>query len=532
MARSTTPSFVTELPLKTTSVQEAILLKRLDAARRVYNACLGESLKRARVMRQAAEHKVARALPAGEPKSAKRKARAKAFRQLRKTHEFDEYALHNYAKQFGYSYLGDHLDAQAVQKVATRAFNAVNEYVLGKRGKPRFKGHNQFDSVEGKCSICGIRWVENSRVEWNTTACKLTLEPVIPDNDPVIDHGLSCRVKYVRIVRRKLNGRNRFYVQLVNEGLPYRKEKNTRGSGIVGMDLGPQTIALVSDETAELRVFVAELERRDKEIASLQRHIERQRRANNPDNYQPDRWVRSKTGKRWIRKKGKPKKGRHKWHISNRQRENERRLSELHRKQAEHRKSLHGNLVNHILRLGDHFKMEKVSYKAWQRTFGRSVGFRAPGTFASLLRRKAESAGGRVDEFPTRTTRLSQTCLCGAIEKKPLSERWHDCSCGLLMQRDLFSGFLARCVENDLLNANKARETWLGLESVLWAALSSSSIESVNGKAALPASAGLSQRQNGSPRKPDGINVKSHDDELPLILHLGNGVVMSGTPRL
>jgi len=110
--------------------------------------------------------------------------------------------------------------------------------------------------------------------------------------------------------------------------------------------------------------------------------------------------------------------------------------------------------------------MEKVSYKAWQRMFGRSVGFRAPGTFVALLRRKAESAGGRVDEFSTRTTQLSQTCLCGAIEKKPLSERWHDCSCGLLMQRDLFSGFLARCVENDLLNANRARETWTGLEPV------------------------------------------------------------------
>ena len=40
------------------------------------------------------------------------------------------------------------------------------------------------------------------------------------------------------------------------------------------------------------------------------------------------------------------------------------------------------------------------------------------------------------------------------------------------MERDLFSAFLALCVEDEALNAEKAGEIWPGLESVLWAALS------------------------------------------------------------
>ena len=87
----------------------------------------------------------------------------------------------------------------------------------------------------------------------------------------------------------------------------------------------------------------------------------------------------------------------------------------------------------------------------------------------NLLRRKAESAGGRVLEFPTRTTRLSRVCHgCGTFVKKPLSLRWHRCSCGVgPVQRDLYSAYLARHVENDRLSTESAREGWRAAESLL-----------------------------------------------------------------
>jgi len=63
-----TPSFITELRLKVNRAPERRLLVRFEAARQVYNACLGESLKwlNLTLMR---EYQAARKLPKGEPKS-------------------------------------------------------------------------------------------------------------------------------------------------------------------------------------------------------------------------------------------------------------------------------------------------------------------------------------------------------------------------------------------------------------------------------------------------------------------------------
>jgi hypothetical protein len=47
-----TPCFVCEVPLRVSAAQERALLTRLEAARQVYNACLGEAHTRARLVRE------------------------------------------------------------------------------------------------------------------------------------------------------------------------------------------------------------------------------------------------------------------------------------------------------------------------------------------------------------------------------------------------------------------------------------------------------------------------------------------------
>lgn len=64
----------------------------------------------------------------------------------------------------------------------------------------------------------------------------------------------------MRLVRRKINGRNRFYAQLVCQCKPFIKPKNTLGSGNVGIDIGPSTIAIVGDDQSHLKHFASELE--------------------------------------------------------------------------------------------------------------------------------------------------------------------------------------------------------------------------------------------------------------------------------
>jgi transposase len=113
---------------------------------------------------------------------------------------------------------------------------------FGKAKKVRLKQKGQFASLEGKTNKQGIRWTGNS-IEWS----KLKL-PGIIINDPVLLHGLSSKIKYVRLVRRILNQKTYWYAQLVCEGKPYQKLKNLIGDGNVGIDLGVSTVAIVGDK--------------------------------------------------------------------------------------------------------------------------------------------------------------------------------------------------------------------------------------------------------------------------------------------
>lgn len=493
MNKSKTPSFILELPLTVSAEQEAILLARLEAARQVYNACLEEALSRREALLHSRAYQTARSTA--------------ALTEAREAVGFREYDLHEYGKQFGKCWLGEHLDSLVVQKLASRAFDAVEKYHFGQRGRPRFKSRNQLDSVEGKTNTSGLRWL-NDESGYALNWLGLRLDAIINADDAVVAHGLQARVKYVRLVRRKLNGHNRFYAQLVCEGKPYHKPKHALGTGKVGLDIGPSTIAIVSQVQALLLLFCAALARRDKAIRRLQRQRDRQQRANNPDNYNPDGTIRQ---------------GKKTWKKSRRQQQTERKLADLQRQQAAYRKALHGQLVHLILALGDDIRMEKLSYRAFQKRFGRSVALRAPGTFVTLLKRKAANAGATVTEFSTRTTKLSQTChQCGKVQKKPLSQRWHECDCGLSAQRDLYSAFLALYVDNNRLNADQAQAAWSGVDTLLRTALSDAQAQLASG-GPMPASFGLSgvphetwfhgvpcRRQSQSSGKAGGQAAKAH----------------------
>ena len=148
-----------------------------------------------------------------------------------------------------------------------------------------------------------------------------------------------------------------------------------------------------------------------------QRHLDRQHRAGSPGCFNPD---------------GTHLPGRCDWQRSNTARRTTTRVAELHRRLAEHRKTLHGALANRLFAHGADMACEKLDYVAWQKNFPRSVRDRAPGLLVEMMRRKAESAGGdRLYEYNPKTTALSQTCLCGNRKKKPLSQRVHRCGCGI-----------------------------------------------------------------------------------------------------
>src|SRR6266508_4530471 len=80
MPRTTTPSFICELPLVLVGDDERRLRIRLDCARQVYNAVLGESLSRLRRLHQSKDYQAARAMP--KRSREQQLARTTAFRAL------------------------------------------------------------------------------------------------------------------------------------------------------------------------------------------------------------------------------------------------------------------------------------------------------------------------------------------------------------------------------------------------------------------------------------------------------------------
>lgn len=444
--RAASLTFVCTVPLVVSAASERVLLLRLEAARQMYNACLGEAMRRINLIRQSKDFNKARSL---KPKNPERKV---LFKKARERHEFSDYAIQSYGTKIRRCWIKEHIDAHTGQKLATRAFNAAEKVLFGKAKKVRFKGGNQLDSLESKSNAAGIRW-KGDCVEWSG----LKLSAHLSTNDPVILHGLNSKVKYVRLVRRKIAGKNRFYAQLVCQGKPFIKPKNYLGQGIVGLDLGPSTIAIVSDTEVHLKEFAWELEFDSRTIRKLQRKMDRSLRSTNPDNFNLN---------------GTVKKGKKRWNSSKSYLKIRNSKANKERKLAAHRKSLHGELVNNILRIGDTINLEKLSSKALQKSFGKSVGKRAPGMFVSHLRSKAARAGGKVIEIPTYNTKLSQTCQCGRVKKKKLSQRVHQCECGVVAQRDLYSAFLAKHIEPDtfVLQVSQLVEDWQSAELRLWAA--------------------------------------------------------------
>jgi hypothetical protein len=76
-----TASMVCEIPIKVTPQQEAVLLSRLEAARQMYNACLGEAIRRVNLIRQSKVYNKALSLKPKDPQ------RAILFKQVALVHE-------------------------------------------------------------------------------------------------------------------------------------------------------------------------------------------------------------------------------------------------------------------------------------------------------------------------------------------------------------------------------------------------------------------------------------------------------------
>lgn len=460
-------------PLRPNPTQCRDIRTRFFTGTRVYNAVLGEFLARSRAVKADPAWETAGQLTRRTP--GQQKARRAAFAEVEQTHGFSVDVAQSFASSLRQSWVREHLPAQETQNLGARAFDAIKQWHLGRKGAPRFKpiarGLHSVAAKDGNGALrpktdeagrlVGLQWGAGFVIPIAPAAVSgrrgREQQAELAEIEALIAAG---KVLSTRIVRTEINGRDTFRMQMVMDGHPTRRRPV--GDGRVAFDLGPSAIAVaVHRADGTWSGWVEPLADRicldTARLRRAQRHLDRQHRAGSPECFNPD---------------GTHKPGYCDWRRSAGAKRSMARVGELHRRLAGHRQTLHGALANRLLAHGTDIACEKLDYRAWQKNFSRSVRDRAPGLLVQTMRRKAESAGGhRLYEFNPKTAALSQTCLCGDRKKKPLSQRVHRCECGIKEHRDLFSAYLGLHVRaaadgSDRLELQAANQGWLHRQDV------------------------------------------------------------------
>ena len=143
--------------------------------------------------------------------------------------------------------LGDCIGSDPAQKIASKVFSALEQYLLGVRGRPRFKGiERPLHSIEGKAD-------RGRHLTWSEDDGCLYLAPdwaipaKLPDlrKDEWLWSALQAPTKYCRLVWRSIGAERRWYVQLVQEGqVPLKasllaKMLDAPKDAVLGLDIGP-----------------------------------------------------------------------------------------------------------------------------------------------------------------------------------------------------------------------------------------------------------------------------------------------------
>lgn len=136
--------------------------------------------------------------------------------------------------------------------------------------------------------------------------------------------------------------------------------------------------------------------------------------------------------RRASRKLSRAKKG------SNKRKKSKKKLRKVHSKVANKRKDFIHKLSRSIVDRYGLIAMESLSTSNMLKNhrLARSISDASWRAFSDAVQYKAEEAGVEFVKVDPRYT--SQVCSgCGQIVKKDLSVRWHDCSCGLSIHRDV-----------------------------------------------------------------------------------------------
>lgn len=464
--------YILTLKLDAEKFEEDVLAKRFEIGRQIYNAILGKSLARYKEMVKTKKWRENQVNISNIYNAEKDKEKAKRLckqffdikKDMLKEFSISEYSLHSDVK-YMQKHFKENIDSFTAQKIASNVWESFDKLLYGNGESVHFKPYNKgLNSLEGKSNKTGIRYIiKDNKLNWN--GLSINIQNKLNNYEIT---ALRDEIKYCRIVRKFIRGKYKYYVQLILEGIPPMKVskdgeiKNDIGIGEVGIDIGTQTIAYVSNYDCKLYELAPNVQNIENEKRKLMRFMDRSKRSMNPNNYNEDGTI-----KRGIKLE---------WNCSNKYIKAKNKLKDLYRKQADIRKQDHNIMANEILRQGDAIKVETMNFKGLQKRaknttvskngkinkkkrFGKSLANKAPSMFLTILENKVKASGGLFIEINTYKVKASQyNHFNEECNKKKLSQRWNYFD-GVKVQRDLYSAFLIKNVEGlENINNKKCNE--------------------------------------------------------------------------
>ena len=401
--------FTVEFPLLTQPFQEDILAKRMELARRVYNQTLRVTLDRYDAAMNSepalsinaelkAIHKAKfdaiKELSQKQDENTDEEDLAAMTEKLRKKKSDREKELYKELNQIyfdiglskfgvpqiaqaiikkaGYSTLHGkkgkkykNLDTTVAATIGDSIYAAWQKKLFGNGTKLHFHRYGTVNSLCGKNNKTGIRVkLNHTSRHWSGEKTALVysgLEIPIKVSDKYYEtECFEHEIAYSRIVRRKIKGKDRYFIQILFRGTPPAKidEKtgeflHPMGKGAVSIAVGSERLAVISDKGFEFLSLSPARKDRSERIAEIQRALDASRRATNPDNFNEDGTVKRQGRKPWV--------------TSNRYLRLKRELHDLMRKEAVNRKIHHYKTANYLLSLGDTFYISKTSFKEKQQ---------------------------------------------------------------------------------------------------------------------------------------------------------------------
>jgi putative transposase len=275
---------------------------------------------------------------------------------------------------------------------------------------------------KGRCRESVIfqrpRLVDGRRVEFDRRLGPMRSRERFTKMQRLLERDEHARIKRATVQRQG----SKWYVSFTVVRSPKRRRAR-RPDVVVGVDVGLRHLATLS--TGEQIENLRPLQGASRRLRRLQRQLDRQRRANNPHNYD---------------ELGRASPGRREWAKSRRMLRTEKRVGRLHERAANVRREQAHRLTTLLTREYGMIAVESLNIKGMNQNarLARHISDAGWGVVLAQLKYKIDWAGSELvsaDRFyPS-----SKTCSdCGTVKAKlSLSERVFTCqACGFSLDRD------------------------------------------------------------------------------------------------